>query len=45
MTAQTAEKKYAMNCAGCGERRVFATVAELADWTMQHECWQERDDG
>lgn len=45
MTAQAAERKdYAVSCAGCNERRVFATVQELADWTTLHKCW-ERGNG
>lgn len=37
----TATAPYVVNCAGCRERRAFATVAELADWTRRHRCWQE----
>lgn len=43
--APTKAPEYAVNCAGCKERRVFTDVASLAAWTQQHKCWQERDDG
>lgn len=37
-------RPYVASCAGCDERRVFATVEELAAWTATHRCWEEGDE-
>lgn len=43
--APTMTPGYAVNCAGCHERRVFATVEALAAWSQAHKCWERKDDG
>ena len=40
----TDDRPYVASCAGCGERRSFATIADLAAWTSVHRCWEEGDE-
>ncbi len=41
MDTATAEQPYRAACAGCGERRAFETVEQLAEWTSGHHCWED----
>lgn len=33
------KRPVAVNCAGCGARRVFKTAEALAKWAQAHKCW------